>query len=66
MEKIARKFKSHRELKADEYRYWQSRPAHERINAVSELTTAAYELKGIAPDVSRFQGPAIRIPRPRR
>jgi hypothetical protein len=26
------------ELKAKEYRYWQSRPVHERVAAVSELT----------------------------
>jgi hypothetical protein len=24
-------------MKADEYRYWQSRPVHERIDAVEEL-----------------------------
>src|SRR5579883_3498012 len=26
------------ELKAEEYRYWQRRPVHERVAAVSELT----------------------------
>lgn len=28
------------EIKAEEYRYWQSRPVHERTDAVSELTQA--------------------------
>jgi hypothetical protein len=61
-----RKFTSHAEMKADEYRYWQSRPVHERMDAVSELTTAAYALKGIALDVPRLQGPVVRLPRPQR
>jgi hypothetical protein len=66
MDKTIRKYTSHKEMKADEYRYWQSRPVHERMDAVSELTTAAYELKGMAPDVPRLQGPVVRLPRPQR
>jgi hypothetical protein len=66
MEKIIRKYTSHKEMKADEYRYWQSRPVHERMDAVSELTTAAYALKGMSPDVQRLQGPIIRLQRSRR
>jgi hypothetical protein len=66
MDKIIRKYTSHKEMKADEYRYWQSRPVHERMDAVSELTTAAYALKGRAPDVPRLQGPVVRLPRPQR
>lgn len=66
MDKIIRKYASHKEMKAEEYRYWQSRPAHERMAAVSELTTAAYALKGMAPDVPGLQGPAVRIQRPKR
>ena len=33
-------------LRADEYRYWQSRPIHERVAAVSQLTQEQYALKG--------------------
>jgi hypothetical protein len=66
MDASVRKYTSHKEMKADEYRYWQSRPVHERMDAVSELTTAAYALKGMVPDVSRLQGPVVRLPRPRR
>ena len=66
MDKTIRKYASHKEMKADEYRYWQSRPVHERMDAVSELTTAAYALKGMAPDVPRLQGPVVRLPRPQR
>ena len=66
MDKTIRRYTSYKEMKADEYRYWQSRPAHERMNAVSELTTAAYSLKGTAQDVPRLQGPLVRLPRPKR
>jgi len=55
MEKTIRKYSSYKPMKADEYRYWQSRPVHERMDAVSELTTAAYALKGMTPDVPRLQ-----------
>jgi len=64
MEKTIRKYSSHKEMKADEYRYWQSRPVHERMDAVSELTLAAYSLKGMAADVPRLQGPLVRLQRP--
>jgi hypothetical protein len=66
MDKTVRKYASHKEMKADEYRYWQSRPVHERMDAVSELTAAAYALKGMARDVPRLQGPVVRLPRPQR
>ncbi len=66
MDKIIRKYTSYREMKADEYRYWQSRPVHERMDAVSEITIAAYALKGMAPDVPRLQGPVVLLPRARR
>ena len=54
------------EIKADEYRYWQSRPVQERIEAVSELTQAMYVLKGEEPDVPRLQRTLVRFERPRR
>jgi hypothetical protein len=66
MDKAIRKYASHKEMKADEYRYWQSRPVHERMDAVSELTTAAYALKGMPANVPRLQGPVVRLPRPQR
>jgi hypothetical protein len=45
MDKTIRTFTSLKEMKADEYRYWQSRPTHERMSAVSELALAAYAMK---------------------
>jgi hypothetical protein len=68
METSARIYHSHDEMKADEYRYWQSRPVHERMDAVEEITLAAYAMKGaeLEPDVPRLQRPLVCLPRPRR
>jgi hypothetical protein len=53
MDKTIRKYISHKAMKANEIRYWQSRAVHERMDAVSELTIAAYALKGMAPRMYR-------------
>jgi hypothetical protein len=37
MDATVRKYSSFDDMKADEYRYWQSRPAHERLDAVEEM-----------------------------
>lgn len=66
MDKTIRVYASHKEMKAGEYRYWQSRPVHERLAAVAEITLATYAMKGAAPDVPRLQGPLIRLPRAQR
>ena len=47
VDKTIRVYTSFDEMKADEYRYWQSRPVHERIAAVSELSQAHYAMKGV-------------------
>ena len=49
------------EMKADEYRYWQSQPAHVRIAAISELTMEQYALKG--QHVRRLQRTFARLKR---
>jgi hypothetical protein len=54
MDKTIRKYTNFDEMKADEYRYWQSRPVHERVAAVSELTEECYKLKGFKPDAFRL------------
>ena len=63
MDKTIRKYTSLDEMKADEYRYWQSRPVHERVNAVSELTQEQYEMKGMIQDVPRLQRTLVRFER---
>ncbi len=47
MDKTIRKYSNFDDMKADEYPYWQSRPVHERVAAVSELTLEGYTLKGL-------------------
>ena len=66
MDKTIRKYNNFDEMKADEYRYWQSRPVHERLAAVEEMIQIAYALKGweIEPDVPRLQRPFVRLPCP--
>lgn len=58
-------YTSQKEMKADQYRYWQSRPAHERMDAVAELTRNAYaiKMKGTTPDVFRFQRTVVCLQR---
>lgn len=61
-----RRYANFDDMKAEEYRYWQSRPVHERMDAIEELVQTAYELKGwkVEPDVPRLQRPFVRLPCP--
>ena len=63
MDPIVRKYSSFDDMKADEYRYWQSRSVQERMDAVEEMIQAAYAIKGwkIEPDVPRLQRPFVRL-----
>ena len=63
MEAILRRYTNFDEMKADEYRCWQSRPVHERMDAAEEMVQAAWAMKGwvIEPDVPRLQRPFIRL-----
>ena len=66
MDKTIRKYSSVADLdevKADEYRYWQSRPIHERTDAVSEITQEMYAMKGLVGDVPRLQRTLVRLER---
>jgi hypothetical protein len=62
MDKTIRKYASFDEKKPDEYRYWQSRPIHERVPAVSELTLELYAMKGADRD-ARLQRTLVRFER---
>ena len=64
MDKTIRRFSSLDEMKAEEYRYWQSVSVAERMRAVAEITLEAYALKGQSPDVQRLQRTLVRIQRP--
>jgi hypothetical protein len=48
-----RKFSSHEEQEAEDFRYLQSRTPAERLLAVWEITDLAYRLKGVHYDASR-------------
>jgi hypothetical protein len=66
MDKTIRKFDSFEAMKADEYREWQAKPAHERISAISEITAFAYRLKDPSTDVRRLQRTLVRLQWPPR
>ena len=51
------------EIKAQEYRYWQSRAVHERMAAVSELSSAMYGLKHDGSEVPRLDRTLVRFER---
>jgi hypothetical protein len=63
MDKTIRNYTGFAEMKADEYRYWHSRPVYERVNAVSELTQEHYAMRGAVPDVPRLQRTLVRLER---
>jgi hypothetical protein len=64
MDKTGHIYTSLKEMKADEYRYWQGRPAHERLRATSEMTLSAYKMKESAPNVRRLQRTLVSLQRP--
>ena len=66
MDKVIRTFDSHKAMKAAEYEYWQNRPVHERMAAVSELTRSLYAMKDASPDVPRLQRIVAVLQRPQR
>jgi len=45
--RVVRKVTSVEEQEAENYRYWQSIPAGDRLVAVCELTEAAYAIRGL-------------------
>lgn len=65
MDKVIRKYTNLDALKTDEYRDWQELPAHERMNAVVEITLAAYHMKEPTPDVPRIQRTLVHLQRPK-
>lgn len=66
MDKAILTFTSLEAMKAEEYRDWQNRPAHERMSAVSEITLATYAMKEPGADVRRLQRTLVHLQRPQR
>jgi hypothetical protein len=63
LDKTIRKYTTFDEMKADEYRYWQSRPVHERVAAIWELTAEGYTMRGCKPDDFRLQRTLVHFER---
>jgi broad specificity phosphatase PhoE len=64
MDKTIRRYTDIDEMKADEYRYWQSRPVHERLDTAAELSVIGYQWKEPTRDVqSRLQRTLVRVQR---
>jgi hypothetical protein len=64
MDRIIREYKSLDESKEDEYRDWQELSAEERMDAVTEITLATYQMKGWTADVRRLQRTLVHLQRP--
>ena len=58
-----RRFASLDEMKADEYCYWQSRPAHERLAATSEISASLYGMTNGELDAPRLRGSLVCVER---
>ncbi len=58
-----RRMASFAAAKAEEYRYWGSRPSHERMDAVTELTAEAYNRRDPQAHVSRLRTTAVLLKR---
>jgi len=61
VDKTVRKFNSFEEVKDEEYRYWQSVPPAERIEAAFQLSVDQYRMKGIEPDGSALKRSLVRV-----
>ena len=63
MEMIAQKFESFQEIKDEEYRYWQSLPASERIAAGHQMSVEGYRAHGYSTDGRELKTVAVRLQR---
>jgi hypothetical protein len=58
-----RRYDSLEDMKAAEYAYWQQRPAHERMDAVGEITAETYGLKDPQSNAPRLQRTLVHLKR---
>ncbi len=58
-----RRYASLDDMKGDEYEYWQQRPAHERMQAVTEISADTYRLTGSSPNAQRLQRTLVHLKR---
>lgn len=58
-----RRFASLEAMKRAEYDYWQQRPAHERLEAVTTISAETYGLGNKQPHASRLQRIIVHLKR---
>lgn len=58
-----RRYTSLEAMKADEYAYWQGRPAHERMQATTDISVEAHRLRNPAYDAPRLQRTLVHLKR---
>jgi len=63
MEMVAQKFESFQEVKDEEYRYWQSVSASERVAAGHQMSVEGYRAYGSAADGRELKTVAVRLQR---
>jgi hypothetical protein len=63
MEMVAQKFESFEEVKDEEYRYWGSVPASERIAAGHQMSVEGYRAYGSSADGRELKTVAVRLQR---
>ncbi len=64
MDKTIRRVTDFKEQQAETYRYWQSRTAAERMEAVAEIVRDVYWMKGIDIDSIPMDKTIVRFERP--
>jgi hypothetical protein len=63
MEMVAQKFESFQDIKDEEYRYWQSLSAGERIAAGHQMSVEGYRAYGYSTDGRELKTVAVRLQR---
>ena len=60
---VAQKFESFEQVKDEEYRYWASVSASERISAGHQMSVEGYRANGFTADGRKLKTVAVRLQR---
>ena len=63
MEMIAQKFESFQDVKDEEYRYWDTVSASDRVAAGHQMSVEGYRAYGFAADGRELKTVAVRLQR---
>jgi hypothetical protein len=63
MQMVAQKFESFQDVKDEEYRYWQSVSASERVAAGHQMSIEGYRAYGSTADGRELKTVAVRLQR---